>query len=165
MTAVAGIVEMKSTEGAKFMREEWLPLLLATLSGALMAIQGSLNAALGKVTGLLEATFIVHLVGTAALAVLLFLFAAGQGSVTAITTAPWYTWLGGLFGVGIIYLVAASIPVLGVANATTAIIVGQVITAIIIDMIGGFQLAQQAFRWTQLLGLVLLAAGAKLLLR
>ena len=40
-----------------------LALAAAALSGALMAVQGTLNAGLGKVLGLLEAAFVVHVVG------------------------------------------------------------------------------------------------------
>jgi transporter family-2 protein len=142
-----------------------MPLFLALVSGILMAVQGSLNTALSKVVGLWEATFVVHVTGTAVLVAVLFFLRIGRGDWTQLTQAPWYAYLGGLIGVFIIYLVAASIPSVGVANATTAIIVGQVLTAVIIDQIGGFGLARIPCGWNQVAGLVLLALGAKLLLR
>ncbi|WP_378957079.1 DMT family transporter [Pelosinus sp. sgz500959] len=142
-----------------------LALLLALLSGVLMAVQGSLNTALSKVVGLLETTFVVHLTGTAILLILLFILRMGKGNLYALSEAPWYTYLGGVIGVGIIYLVAASIPEVGVANATTAIIIGQVITAIIIDHLGAFGLDRISYGWNQIVGLVLLVIGAKLLLK
>ena len=144
---------------------EMLPLVLAFISGVLMAVQGSLNTSLSKVIGLLEATFVVHITGTILVLVLLFLFKMGKGNFYAWQDVPWYSWLGGFVGVAIIYLVAASIPVVGVANATTAIIVGQVLTAIVIDFCGGFGLERIPCSPTQVLGLVLLAVGAKLLLK
>ena len=147
------------------MTRYWLALLLACSSGVLMAIQGSLNTALSKVIGLLEATFIVQITGTIAVALILFMLKMGKGNLYALPQAPWYSYLGGIIGVAIIYLVAASIPEVGVANATTAIIVGQVLTAIIIDHIGGFGLAQLPCGWTQLVGLIFLTIGAKLLLK
>ena len=147
------------------MTRYWLALLLACSSGVLMAVQGSLNTVLSKVIGLLEATFIVQLTGTIAVAVIIFLLKMGKGNLYALPEAPWYSYFCGIVGVAIIYLVAASIPEVGVANATTAIIVGQVLTAIIIDHIGAFGLAQLAFGWTQLAGLIFLTIGAKLLLK
>lgn len=141
-----------------------LALLLAFASGVLMAIQGAMNAGLSKVIGLLETTFIVHVIGTVVILVLLFGFKMGKGSLAAFAEAPWYLYLGGLVGVGILYLVAASIPEVGAANATTAIIVGQVLTAIIIDHFGAFGLEQMSYGWNQIIGLVLLAVGGKLLL-
>ncbi|HML87337.1 MAG TPA: DMT family transporter [Methylomusa anaerophila] len=142
-----------------------LPLVLALISGVLMAVQGSLNSALSKVIGLLEATFMVHITGTIVVMLLLFIFKMGKGNLYVWPDAPWYSWLGGIIGVGIIYLVAASIPSVGVANATTAIIVGQVLTAIIIDHFGGFGLERITCSPKQILGLVLLATGAKFLLK
>jgi transporter family-2 protein len=141
-----------------------MALLLAFVSGVLMAVQGSLNTALSKVVGLLETTFVVHITGAILLVVLLFGLRMGKGNLTALSEAPWYAYLGGVVGVAIIYLVAASIPEVGVANATTAIIIGQVLTAIIIDYFGAFGLEQMSYGWNQILGLLLLAIGGKLLL-
>ena len=142
-----------------------LALSLALISGVLMAVQGSLNTALSKVVGLLETTFIVHVTGTIILMILLFVIPMGKGNLYAFSEAPWYAYLGGAVGVGIIYLVAASIPEVGVANATTAIIIGQVLTAIIIDHFGIFGLDKVACSWNQIIGLILLVIGAKLLLK
>lgn len=141
-----------------------LALLLAFISGVLMAVQGALNAGLSKVIGLLETTFVVHITGTILIGLLLFGLRMGKGNLSAFAEAPWYVYLGGIVGVGIIYLVAASIPEVGAANATTAIIVGQVLTAILIDHFGAFGLEQSSYGWNQIIGLVLLAIGGKLLL-
>ena len=130
-----------------------------------MALQGSLNASLSKVIGLVETTFLVHLIGTVILAVMLFIFHVGHGNLSLWQNAPWYSYLGGVISIFIIYLVAASIPAVGVSNATTAIIVGQVLTAIAIDYFGLFGLPKMGFGWQQVLGVILLAIGAKLLLR
>lgn len=141
-----------------------IPSLLALIAGALMAVQGSLNSALSKISGLLEATFIVHVTGTIAVILLLFVGRLGKGNLANIVHAPWYTWLGGILGVAIIYTVAASIPKLGVATATTFIILAQVSTALLIDCLGLFGLEKVAFTWLKFLGAVLLAIGAKLIL-
>lgn len=144
---------------------ETTALLLAALSGVLMAMQGSVNAALSKVIGILESTFVVLVSGTVLILVLLFIVRLGKGNFALFTQAPWYAFSGGIIGVGIIYLVVVSIPKVGVANATTAIIVGQVLAALIIDSFGLFGLQRMPCNWCQLLGLGLLAIGAKLLLR
>lgn len=140
-------------------------LLLAALSGILMAVQGSVNAALSKSIGILESTFVVHATGTLLIIIVLFVLRLGKGDFSLYTQAPWYAYLGGAVGVGIIYLVVASIPKVGVANATTAIIVGQVLAALAIDHFGLFGLQRMPCNWCQLGGLFLLAIGAKLLLR
>jgi len=139
-------------------------LLLAFAAGVIMAVQGSLNAALGKLTGLLEATFIVHVVGTGALVLSLFIFRLGQGDLGNLAKAPWYLYLGGLLSVSIIYAVLASIGNIGVATATTAIIVGQVGMALLIDHFGFFGLGRHPFSWLKVAGMALLALGARLML-
>lgn len=142
-----------------------ISLLLAAGSGVLMAVQGSLNATLSKIIGLMEMAFIVNVTGSLTLAGTLFLLRWGKGDFGLVGNAPWYSFFGGIVGVAIIYLVAASIPAVGMCNATTAIIVGQVLTAILIDYIGAFGLQQYKIGWEQFAGLGLLALGAKLLMR
>ena len=142
-----------------------MSLLVAALSGVLMAVQGSLNTALSKAIGLMEMAFVVNVTGAVALAATLFLFGMGKGSLDMISSAPWYSFLGGIIGVAIIYLVAASIPAVGMCNATTAIIVGQVLTAVLIDYCGAFGLQKYHVGWEQFAGGGLLALGAKLLMR
>ncbi|MGQ9712864.1 MAG: DMT family transporter, partial [Desulfotomaculales bacterium] len=73
-----------------------LSLLMAALAGTTMAFQGTINAALGRVLGLVEATFIVHAVGLALAAVLLFILQMGAGGLAKVGEAPWYTYLGGI---------------------------------------------------------------------
>lgn len=128
-----------------------------------MALQGSLNTALGKVVGLLEGTFIVHLLGSI-LSLGLVLFGLGQGNLAHFKGAPWYTYLGGILSVGIIYLVVVAISKVGVASATTAIIVGQVFTAALVDHFGWFGLEPLPFSLLKGLGILLMAGGAWLLL-
>lgn len=141
-----------------------IPMLIALFSGVAMAVQGGINSALAKIIGLLEATFFVHISAALLVAVLLFVLQMGQGDLVKISQVPWYLYLGGVLGVLITYGVIASIPKVGVTLATTAIIVGQVSTAMLIDHLGLFGLEKIAFSWVKLGGLFLLAAGAKLML-
>ncbi|NMB02868.1 MAG: DMT family transporter [Firmicutes bacterium] len=142
---------------------DMMSLLLAALSGLLMALQGSLNTALGKVVGLLEATFVVHVVGSL-VSLSLLIAGLGKGNLLDFKAAPWYTYLGGLLGVAIAYLVVASMSKVGVASATTAIILGQVITAAVVDFFGWFGLEPVPFSIWKGLGILLMAGGAWLLL-
>ena len=137
---------------------------MALLAGISMAFQGAINSGLSKITGLWEATFFVHASAALAVAALLFGLRVGNGSFGAFLDAPWYLYTGGLIGVLITYAVVISIPKLGAAVATTAIIVGQVLSAVLIDHFGLFGLNHVPFNWWKVLGVALLAAGAKLLL-
>ncbi|MCR4403367.1 MAG: DMT family transporter [Firmicutes bacterium] len=139
-------------------------LLVALVSGVAMAVQGSINARLGKVVGQWEAVFVVHIVGLVSVSFLLFAMKMGGGDLGRVTKGPWYGPLGGIIGVLIVWGVMSSIPKLGAAIATTSIIVGQVLTALLIDHFGLFGLRSMPLTWLKGLGLLLLAAGAKLLL-
>lgn len=139
-------------------------LLVAAVAGIAMAIQGSLNAVLGKIIGILETTFIVHLVGTAVVLLALFVFRLGTGDLSQFRDAPWYTYIGGALGVLIIFAVAFALPRTGVANATTAIIIGQVAAAMLIDQLGLFGLERIPINWWKGLGLGFLAAGGYFML-
>ena len=140
-------------------------LLIAALSGLIMALQGSLNASQSKIIGLWETTFVVHLVGLVLAGVLVFVFKLGNITCVNLAHAPWYTYLGGILGVIIIYIVARSMPKLGVAPATTAIILGQVFTAGLIDHLGLFGLQKIPFSWVNVVGTFLMAGGAWLILK
>lgn len=148
------------------MRLESWPLLIAALSGVAMAIQGTVNSALGKVVGLLESTFIVHLTGLLLAAILLFFCRRGSGGrLTDFFQAPWYSYTGGVLGVLIIYSVVLSIPKVGVAPATTAIILGQVFTAGLVDHLGLFGMHKIPFSLGNVLGTLMMAGGAWLILK
>jgi uncharacterized membrane protein YdcZ (DUF606 family) len=73
-----------------------LALFIAFLAGIAMAVQGSINAALGKIIGLLEATFIVHIVGTVIIVLSLYVFGLGRGNLGRLPAVPWYLYFGGL---------------------------------------------------------------------
>ncbi len=141
-----------------------LPFLIAAFSGICMAVQGSLNSLLAQKTSLLSATFIIHLIGS-----LLTLIVIIVKKVPVLSydwlSVPWHLYLGGLLSIIIISLVALSIPKIGVSNATTAIIIGQVGAAVLIDHFGLFGIERVSWSYWQFLGLVFFAVGAKLLFR
>lgn len=137
--------------------------MVAFMAGVAMATQGSMNSALSKAIGLSEATFVVHFSATVVMLIILIL-GISQGNWSNYSQVSWYYYLGGFIGVLITYGVVVSIPKLGVAVATTAIIVGQVLTACLVDHFGFFGLEKIPFTWLKFLGLVFLSIGAKLLL-
>ncbi len=139
--------------------------MIAAAAGIAMAMQGSLNTALGKIIGLLETTFVVHLVGLLLAAILLFILRLGSGDWHRYSEAPWYFYLGGVLGVAIIYGVVKSMASVGVAAATTAIIAAQLLTAALVDHLGLFGLERIPFSWYRLAGTALMAGGAWLLLK
>jgi len=141
-----------------------LPAILAVISGAAMALQGTLNSQLTQKTALLSSTLAVHLIGTLATAVAIIIWKVPVFE-HKWSEVPWYLYLGGFLNVVIIALVAFTISKIGVCNATTAIIIGQVGTAVLIDHFGLFGVQKIPWSPWQILGLILFTAGAKLLYR
>lgn len=142
----------------------WLYLGLAALSGAAMAIEGSLNAALGKVVGVMESTLLVHLIGSVLVVIIMLIVGTGWGNLGKYGEAPWWVYLGGVLSVLIIYALVMAIPKVGVANATTAIIVAQISVAVLVDACGLFGMKRHTFHYYDLLGIALLVVGARILL-
>ncbi len=73
-----------------------------------MALQGAINTGLSKIVGLLQATFIVHVIASLLLALLLLWPRLSPGSLSKALEAPWYLFLGGPLSVVIIYTVVFS---------------------------------------------------------
>ncbi|MBS3942796.1 MAG: DMT family transporter [Dethiobacter sp.] len=140
-------------------------LIIAAVAGIAMAVQGSLNAVLSKFIGLAETTFVVHLIGTLIVVGALFIFRISSENLIHWKEAPWYVYLGGALGVLIIFVVAFALPRAGVAKATTAIIIGQVTMAMLIDHFGLFGIEKAPVSWWKGLGLAFLAAGGYFMLR
>lgn len=141
-----------------------LPLGFALIAGLAMAVQGTINSAVGKIVGILEATLLVHVMGLAAITAAVVAMGLAGGIPGKVLQIPWFGYVGGVIGVIIVYFVAASIPKLGAANATTAIIVGQMITAMLMDWFGLFGLEKIPLTWCKVAGVGLLLAGARLML-
>ncbi len=139
-------------------------LAIAAISGATMALQGTLNSVLGKVVGLIESTLIVHIIGSISILLVFILMGKGLSNVSKLGEVPWYAYLGGVLNVIIILTIVKTMPVIGVGNATTAIIVAQVGTAVLIDSLGLFGMKKYDFQYIDILGITLLAIGAYILL-
>jgi bacterial/archaeal transporter family-2 protein len=143
---------------------KFVSLIVAAASGVAMAVQGTANSQLSQKTNLWEATFLVHFLGTIIVSVIMLFFGVGSLRFEKWLSVPWYLYIGAVLSVLIVYLVAMSIPKIGVCNATTAIIIGQVTAAVIIDQFGLFGAQKCAWSVSKFLGIALFAAGAKLLI-
>jgi transporter family-2 protein len=135
------------------------------VAGAAMAVQGTMNATLGKVIGLWESTLVVHVIGLITVVIAMLSLKTGFEGLAKAGNAPWYVYLGGLLNVLIIFGVVKSIPKIGVGNATTGIIFAQILTAVMIDKFGIMGVEKIPFRWLDILGIGFLAVGTRILLK
>jgi transporter family-2 protein len=137
-------------------------IVWAIFSGTLMAVQGAMNATLGRVMGLLWMLASVYVIGSAVAIAAALIFSSQP---LQISRTGLYVWLSGPAGLAITLLVAAAVPKLGMVRTTTFIVVAQVLTAAAIDLLGLLGVRQEPFAPWRLLGVAALALGAYLLLR
>lgn len=89
------VKNMKEVKGMAM----WLLLPFGVLAGSALAVQFSVNAQLRPfVGGPMIAAAISFLIGTVALLVASMVFRQSWTLATALASAPWWAWAGGLLG-------------------------------------------------------------------
>lgn len=134
----------------------------AGLAGSVqVAIMGRLGERIGTVEALAFATLV-----TAALAFPILLVArrSVDGYVATFRQPAWL-WLGGLMGLLVVFSITYAAPRIGTAATIGLIIAGQLAMGALIDRFGLFELERVPLTWPRVLGIVLLALGAALVLR
>lgn len=141
---------------------QWLAL--AVLAGAVLPVQGAVNALLLRGLGApLTVGAISFAVATAAmLAVLAVLLAAGRlkrQNGAGLAGMPWWGWMGALSGAFYVTTVFTALPRLGAAAAVGLTIAGQQLCSIAVDHYGMLRLPRQPVHAARLAGVALLMAG------
>ncbi|WP_323037972.1 DMT family transporter [Pararhodobacter sp.] len=134
-------------------------LCVVAASGAAVALQAMLNAALGRaVESTLAAAAISFGVGFAALVALTLIL--GDGAAFARLPSVRIGLLaGGLLGAFFVWSIAWGVPTLGVVSAFAALILGQMVAALLLDAAGAFGLATYDITWKRLVAVALVAGG------
>jgi transporter family-2 protein len=135
------------------------------LAGALISVQSVLNASLGSragVMGSLLALTIVSLV-VAIVTILVFPSSANLGQLPGLS--KWYLYLGGALGVIILASTIFLVPKIGAAETFTAIIVGQLAIAVVVDHFGLMSVPTVEISLVRVAGIALVAVGAYLVVR
>jgi transporter family-2 protein len=143
-----------------------LYLLLGVLAGAGVAAQAVINARLRIILGApLWAAAVQFTVGLA----LILLAAIGSRQASPLTEglarAPWWVWIGGVFGAIFIVVSIVLTPRLGAALMLAAVIVGQLSAALVIDHYGLFGATVIRMSPVRILGAALLVLGVVLIRR
>lgn len=148
------------------MKTNLIYLLMALITGALIPVQASTNAAFSKsvgnpfLTGLM--VFIVGLIGMVA-----FILISGTAMPTTqqVISAPLYSYLGGVIVVIYVIMISVLVPRIGVGTSIAFILMGQVIFAVIIDHFGLFNVSPRSVDFTRIVGLALLISGVYLVMK
>ncbi len=141
-------------------RMKWFFILLALAAGATMPMQAGVNLRLKQALGdPIFAALVSFGVGTLALAVYAFVLRPVP-TVSMAATAPWWSWLGGLFGaffVSVIIILAAQ---LGATASMAWLLAGQFLAALILDHFGLISFAVRDVSLPRLAGVALVILGA-----
>ena len=139
-----------------------IPLIAVVLVGVGIAIETPTNALLGKSWGsALWASLLSFLVG----ALVLGVAAAAtrprlpQGWITA---APWYAWVGGVYGAAVVLASAWATPKLGAGTTLVVIVASQVALGVALDHFGILGLTPHPAGWLRLCGVAVVVGGALL---
>lgn len=134
-------------------------LILMAVAGLAIAIQAPLNAALGRtIESSVAAAAVSFGVGFVAL-VLLVALSGDSAAFGRAALAPLWLLLGGLLGAFFVWASLWSVPVLGVLTTTAALILGQIVGAMVLDYIGAFGIAARDLSLTRVMAALLVGAG------
>lgn len=136
-----------------------LPVSLIILAGAAISVQAPLNAALSRTIGSpLAATAVSFGIGFILLAAV-SLITAGSGPILRLAEAPTWQLAGGVLGAFYVWSMASGVASVGIFTATTALILGQVVAAMLLDRFGALGLAVQPISPQRLLAAAMVAGG------
>lgn len=140
-----------------------LPIILVALAGIGVALQSPTNAALARAGGSVWLAAVVSF--SVGLVALLIGWAIDRTPVAAVRGAPWWMWMGGLYGAWFVAVLAFATPRLGLAVALTITVAAQLTAALVIDRFGLLGLNAQPVTPGRLLGVACVLVGAILVRR
>jgi transporter family-2 protein len=136
-------------------------LLVAVLIGAILPLQGLVNARLGmQAGGPVVAAFVSFLVGTAMLGAYL-LATRTPVALQGATKWPAWIWAGGALGAVYVACFTLLIPRVGAAGMICLAVLGQVTASLLLERFGILQAARPVDA-LRLLGALLVLAGVVL---
>jgi transporter family-2 protein len=138
---------------------------LCVLGGLGGSVQVAVMGRFGSRIGTLQAlAFASVLSMTLSLALLLAVRQSLGGLRTAASAPPWL-WAGAPLSVLVVFAVTLSAPRIGTFATVGIFVAGQLAMGVVIDRFGLFGLERIPLNWPRVLGVLLLGAGAALVLR
>ncbi|WDE98668.1 DMT family transporter [Lentisphaera profundi] len=128
--------------------------------GSLIALQGSVNSALGKfLEHPLHAAIFSFGLGLVALLIASLCLKTGLPTTAKIFSAPKVILIGGLLGAVFVTSVILCVPKVGVANVVMAALCGQIVLSLILDHFGVFGAAARPIDLKRLAGALFVIIG------
>ncbi len=141
-------------------------ILLTFVAGMGLAVQVSMNAAIGQAFGRpVLGALLNFVVGLIALSIYATVIRTPVPTREMIASAPVWAWLGGLMGAFYVTITTVAGPRLGAVVILAAAVAGQMIASLIVDHYGLLGFPEQPVTAARLLGVLLLCAGIALVAR
>ena len=139
---------------------------LTVVIGGLLALQVGLNAVMRSHTGTaLSAALINFLIGSVALATVLFTSRMPLPTGAQLAGAPWWAWLAGLGGA--VYVASSAVlgPLIGGAAFLACVVAGQMAGSLLLDHYGWIGFPERPLTTARMIGAALVVLGVVLLAR
>lgn len=105
-------------------------ILLALFTGGLIALSRIVNGTLGRKVGPMRSSFWNHIVGFGFMSLVLAVVLLWKGQVHVPLDAPFYAWMGGVFGVAFVAINSHVIVRLGASSTTSLVVGAQMLTGV-----------------------------------
>jgi transporter family-2 protein len=122
------------------MPNEYLLFVLtavALINGGNIVFNRILNARLAMHVGAMRSSYWNHLVGLLFMVVYVGFFPAKEITGQDWASVPWHLWLGGVVGVGFVWLINRVILLLGAVQTMLVLLVSQMIFGLVADVLLG----------------------------
>lgn len=136
----------------------WLSLLLVFAAGVMIAIQGTVNASLGRSVGLPMFAAIFSLVQLICCIPGLLLW-GWPLRLNDVVQTPWWQYIGAMLGVLVLSSMAFGFQRLGPFVGLVGLLVGQLSMGLVIDQFGLLGAPVQHLSLTRVIGICFLFAG------
>lgn len=139
-------------------------MVYALVFGVLLPLTIRFNEVLGRYVGAMPSSVAVHVTG-GIFGLLCMLPFAAPGWSAGVARAPWWAWLGGVIGSGLVILANRSVAAVGIGAFMAISLSVQLATGALFDHFGLFASPVHPLSAGRAVGIVLLAAGALLVIR
>jgi bacterial/archaeal transporter family-2 protein len=136
-----------------------LTILIVVAAGMALSTQAPLNASLARVLGQPVAAAAVSFGVGFALLTIVSIVLGGTAPLARLPMATWWQVTGGFLGAFYVWAVIWGVPSLGVVTTVAALILGQMVAALVLDASGLFGLPVHAVSPARLGAAGLVAAG------
>ncbi|MBD5137054.1 MAG: DMT family transporter [Lachnospiraceae bacterium] len=120
--------------------------IIALISGVLMSVQGVFNTQVTKGTSMWVSNSWVQ-ISAFIVCIGAWLFTDRKSFMGLLNVSPKYMLLGGVIGAFITYTVIKSMAMMGPAKAVMIIVISQIVSAYLIELIGMFGVEKSDFQW------------------